>query len=82
MFTQTITTTMCKQFKNYESEFTLFLKELHAKNPGLATQQQAGFDRVRDRPPLSLDDQRRVLDSTVKQQAYVYQTDTKEAAGT
>jgi len=57
----------------YESEHTLFIKALKEKNPGIEEGQQKGRALLWDRPPVSLDEQQRQLESAVKQQAYVYQ---------
>lgn len=57
----------------YESEHTLFIKALKEKNPAIEADQQLGRSLLWDRPPLSLDEQQRQLESAVKQQAYVYQ---------
>ena len=62
-----------KQNHKYESDHTLFIKELKAKNPQIEPGQQAGRAILWDKPVTSLDDQARNKASTVKQQAYVYQ---------
>jgi hypothetical protein len=62
-----------KQNHKYESDHTLFIKELKAKNPQIEAGQQAGRAILWDKPVTSLDDQARNKASTVKQQAYVYQ---------
>jgi hypothetical protein len=58
----------------YESEHTKFIKELKAKTPGMEERQQAGRALLWDKAPLSLDEQRRVAESRLRQQAYPYQT--------
>ena len=58
----------------YESEHTKFIKELKEKNPGMEKGQQAGRALLWDKAPLSLDEQRRIDESRIRQQAYVYQT--------
>jgi hypothetical protein len=58
----------------YESEHTKFIKELKEKNPGMEQGQQAGRALLWDKAPLSLDEQRRLNESRIRQQAYVYQT--------
>lgn len=63
-----------KQNHKYESDHTLFIKELKAKNPQIEAGQQAGRAILWDKPVTSLDDQARNKASTVKQQAYVYQS--------
>lgn len=63
-----------KQNHKYESDHTLFIKELKAKNPQIEAGQQAGRAILWDKPSASLDDQARNKASTVKQQAYVYQS--------
>ena len=63
-----------KQNHKYESDHTLFIKELKAKNPQIEAGQQAGRAILWDKPVTSLDEQARNKASTVKQQAYVYQS--------
>ena len=63
-----------KQNHKYESDHTLFIKELKAKNPQMEAGQQAGRAILWDKPVTSLDEQARNKASTVKQQAYVYQS--------
>ena len=58
----------------YESEHTKFIKELKAKTPDMEERQQAGRALLWDKAPLSLDEQRRVAESRLRQQAYPYQT--------
>jgi hypothetical protein len=58
----------------YESEHTKFIKELKDKTPGMDERQQAGRALLWDKAPASLDEQRRVEESRLRQQAYPYQT--------
>jgi hypothetical protein len=58
----------------YESEHTKFIKELKQKTPGMEERQQAGRSLLWDKAPLSLDEQRRIAESRLRQQAYPYQT--------
>ena len=58
----------------YESEHTKFIKELKEKTPGMEERQQAGRSLLWDKAPLSLDEQRRIYESRLRQQAYPYQT--------
>jgi hypothetical protein len=58
----------------YESEHTKFIKELKAKTPGMEERQVAGRSLLWDKSPQSLDEQRRVAESRLRQQAYPYQT--------
>lgn len=60
----------------YESEFTLFLRELHQKNPHLADEQRKGWALWWDRPQ-DPDAQRAFKESRVPQAAYVYQTNSR-----
>jgi hypothetical protein len=53
----------------YESEHTKFIKELKEKSPGMEERAL-----LWDKAPLSLDEQRRVAESRLRQQAYPYQT--------
>jgi hypothetical protein len=58
----------------YESEHTKFIKELKAKTPGMEERQVAGRSLLWDKAPQSLDEQRRLAESRLRQQAYPYQT--------
>ena len=58
----------------YESEHTKFIKQLKEQTPGMEERQQAGRALLWDKAPLSLDEQRRINESRIRQQAYVYQT--------
>jgi len=62
-----------KQNHKYESDHTLFIKQLKEKNPQIEAGQQAGRALLWDKPSRTLDEQERIRTSTVKQQAYVYQ---------
>jgi hypothetical protein len=62
-----------KNHKNYESDHTKFINELKQKTPGLEERQQQGRALLWDKSPLSLDEQRRIEESRIRQQAYVYQ---------
>ncbi len=57
----------------YESEITLFIRELHARNPGLAAAQKQGRALLWDRPQDKREE-REIADARVPQQPYVYQT--------
>lgn len=65
---------MSKQFKNYESDHTKFIRELKEKQPHLEEQQRANRALLWDKSPLDLESFERDQQSRVKQQAYVYQT--------
>ena len=58
--------------RNYESEITLFMRDLLAKKPQIVEEQKKGramwWDKKADPDAL-----RRDSESEVKQQAYVYQ---------
>ena len=62
-----------KQYSQYESEFSLFIKELKQKNPKLEESQREGRALLWDKTPIDLDLQERSKDSRVEQQPYVYQ---------
>jgi hypothetical protein len=64
---------LSKQFQLYESDHTLFIKSLKEKNPGMEEGQRAGRALLWDKPPVSLSEQERQMESAIKQQAYVYQ---------
>lgn len=63
-----------KKHSNYESDHTKFIKELSKQLPGMEERQQAGRALLWDKAPLSLDEQARVNESRLRQQAYPYQT--------
>jgi hypothetical protein len=63
-----------KQHSMYESEHTKFIKELKEKTPGMDERQQAGRALLWDKAPISLEEQRRLAESRIRQQAYVYQS--------
>lgn len=62
-----------KQFQRYESEATLFLKNLKQQNPNIEKNQREGRALLWDKEPIDLDTQERNKSSRVRQQAYVYQ---------
>lgn len=59
---------------NYESDHTKFIKELKEKTPGMEERQVEGRNLLWDKAPISLDEQRRIAESRIRQQAYVYQS--------
>jgi hypothetical protein len=59
---------------NYESDHTKFIKELKEKTPGMEERQVEGRNLLWDKAPVSLDEQRRIAESRIRQQAYVYQS--------
>ena len=59
---------------NYESDHTKFIKDLKEKTPGMDERQVEGRSLLWDKAPLSLDEQRRIAESRIRQQAYVYQS--------
>jgi hypothetical protein len=64
---------LSKQHSMYESDHTLFIKQLKAANPAIEQGQQEGRALLWDKAPTALSDQDRRRESAVKQQAYVYQ---------
>lgn len=64
---------LSNQFANYESDHTLFIKELKAKNPAIEEGQRAGRALLWDKAPVTLTEQDKNTESSVRQQAYVYQ---------
>ncbi|MES2832687.1 MAG: DUF3460 family protein [Pseudomonadota bacterium] len=62
-----------KQLKGYESEMTLLIREMKAKNPAIEADQRAGRAVLWDKAPVELDQQARDRDSSVARQSYVYQ---------
>lgn len=62
-----------KQFSLYQSEATQFINGLKEANPHLEQGQREGRSLLWDKAPVDLDNQRRIAEARVKQQAYVYQ---------
>jgi len=62
-----------KQHQLYESEATRFINDLKKKNPDIEVQQRIGRALLWDKTPIDLDTQKRIQESRVKQQPYVYQ---------
>lgn len=62
-----------KHNTHYQSDITLFISELKAKNPGIEAGQRAGRAIHWDKEPIDLDARRRAEQSRVQQQPYVYQ---------
>ncbi|MCF8195439.1 MAG: DUF3460 family protein [Polynucleobacter sp.] len=60
---------------HYQSSITLFLNQLKQKNPEIEKGQIAGRALLWDKPPVSLDDQRRMKLAKIPQKAYVYSND-------
>ena len=58
----------------YESDVTLFLKQLKAQRPQLEAEQRRGRAIWWDADPLDLERRKQELESGVAQQAYPYQT--------
>ena len=63
-----------KQHSMYESEHTKFIKELKNQLPGMEERQVLGRSLLWDKAPLSLDEQARIKESRLRQNAYPYQT--------
>lgn len=59
---------------NYESDHTKFIKDLKEKTPGMDQRQVEGRSLLWDKSPTSLDEQRRIAESRLRQQPYPYQT--------
>ena len=62
-----------KQFQHYESEATQFIKSIKDANPKLESGQREGRALLWDKAPIDLDTLKRADESSLKQQAYVYQ---------
>ncbi|WP_020654204.1 DUF3460 family protein [Massilia niastensis] len=63
-----------KKHSLYESEHTKFIKELKSRLPGMEQRQFEGRALLWDTAPISLDEQARVQESRLRQQAYPYQS--------
>ena len=59
---------------NYESDFTVFMRDLKAKQPQLEAQQQQGRSLLWDKEPTSLETSDALAKAKLKQAAYPYQT--------
>jgi hypothetical protein len=57
----------------YESEFTLFLKQLKQSDPMLDEQQRTGRALLWDKSPINPDEQQRTGASQAKRQSYAYE---------
>ena len=62
------------KFTGYVSEHTKFIEELKAKTPGMEQRQQEGRALLWDKAPISLDEEARIKESRLRQNAYPYQT--------
>ena len=62
------------KFTGYVSDHTKFNEELKSKTPGMEERQQEGRNLLWDKAPISLDEQARIKESRLRQQAYPYQT--------
>ncbi len=62
------------KFTAYVSEHTKFIEELKAKTPGMEQRQQEGRSLLWDKAPISLDEEARIKESRLRQNAYPYQT--------
>ncbi|MBC3879800.1 DUF3460 family protein [Undibacterium sp. LX40W] len=63
-----------KQFSLYQSEATQFINGLKEASPHLEQSQRDGRALLWDKSPIDLDNQRRLADARINQQAYVYQS--------
>jgi len=63
-----------KQHSGYVSDHTKFIEELKSKTPGMDERQVEGRNLLWDKAPLSLEEQERVKESRLRQNAYPYQT--------
>ncbi|XYJ12205.1 DUF3460 family protein [Telluria sp. B2] len=62
------------KFTGYVSDHTKFIEELKSKTPGMEERQQEGRNLLWDKAPISLDEQARIKESRLRQQAYPYQS--------
>ena len=62
------------KFTGYVSDHTKFIDELKSKTPGMEQRQQEGRTLLWDKAPISLEEEERVKQSRLRQQAYPYQT--------
>ena len=61
------------KFTGYVSDHTKFIEELKSTNPGIEQRQQEGRSLLWDKLPISLDEEERVKQSRLRQNAYPYQ---------
>lgn len=59
-------------YPEYQSEFTQFLNEWKARDPGVQQRQEAGHALLWDKAPIELDEHERTQASSVKRSSYVY----------
>ena len=57
----------------YESEFTLFLKQLKQVDPDLNHRQRDGRALLWDKNPINPDEQQRIASSQFKRQPYAFE---------
>ena len=62
------------KFTGYVSDHTKFIEELKSKTPGMEQRQIEGRNLLWDKAPISLDEQARIKESRLRQQAYPYQS--------
>ena len=62
------------KFTGYVSEHTKFIEELKAKTPGMEQRQQEGRSLLWDKAPISLEEEARIKESRLRQNAYPYQS--------
>lgn len=61
------------KFTAYVSDHTKFIEELKSKTPGMEQRQQEGRSLLWDKLPISLDEEARMKESRLRQNAYPYQ---------
>ncbi len=62
------------KFTGYVSDHTKFIEELKAKTPGMEERQLEGRALLWDKLPISLDEEARIKESRLRQNAYPYQS--------
>ncbi|HJV79523.1 DUF3460 family protein [Noviherbaspirillum sp.] len=61
-----------KHYRNYESEFSTFLRDLKQDQPEIDKGQRDGRKLLWDKPPISPDELQLAMHSEVKMQPYIY----------
>lgn len=62
---------------DYTSDATQFIRQLHAQNPNLESEQVAGRARLWDKEDINRETQADAAQARVRQKPYVYQVEGK-----
>ncbi len=62
-----------RHYRDYESEFTTFLRHMKQEHPEIDRDQRDGRKLLWDKPPLQPDELKLAINSEVKLKPYVYE---------